>query len=101
MNMQQMVQAMQKAQREFNKEYLKIEEKEFKVSSNGAIEITLLGNFTVKEIKILDADLVKPENKEELEDMLVIAFNKAKEQIQAENDELTRKFQSTRGGFGF
>lgn len=101
MNMQQLVQAMQKAQREFNKEYAQLEAKEFKVNSNGAVEVTLLGNFTLKEIKILDTDLLKPENAEELCDMITIAYNNAKDQIQKESDELSDKFQRGRKGLTF
>lgn len=99
MNMQQMVQAMQKAQREFNKEYAKLEEKEFKMSSNGAVEVTMLGDFTIKEIKVLDKELLKPENEEELTEMIILAYNKIKDEIQKENDVISDKFKRGAGNF--
>jgi len=99
--MQQMVQAMQKAQREFNKEYAKIEAKEYVGNANGAVEVKVMGDLSLKEVNILDDDLLKPENKEELSDMIVLAFTKCKEQITKESDELQAKFQKGAGGMMF
>lgn len=93
MNMQQMVQAMQKTQRELNKEYAKLEQKEFKETANGVIEVTMLGNGDVKEIKILDDDLLSKDNKEELTEMIILALNKCKETINKESDAIGAKFQ--------
>lgn len=97
MNMQQIVQAMQKTQRELNKEFAKLEAKEFKANSNGVIEVTLLGNMEVKEIKILDDDLLNKENKEELSEMIILAINKCRDDINKETDAINAKFQKPGG----
>jgi len=101
MNMQQMVQAMQKAQKEFNKEYVKLEAKEFSANANGAVEVKVMGDLSLKSVNVLDNDLLKVENKEELSDMICLAFKKCQEQIQKESDELTAKCQKGAGGMMF
>ncbi len=101
MNMQQMVQAMQKAQREFNKEYAKLEAKEFSANANGAVEVKVMGDLSLKEVKVLDDDLLKPENKEELSDMICLAFKKCQEDIQKESDAISAKFQQGSKGMMF
>ena len=98
MNMQQMVQAMQKAQRELEKEYKKLEEKEYKASSNGVVEITMKGDSSILSINILDDDLLNPENKEELSEMIILAYNKCKAEITKEQDEVSNKFKRQSGG---
>lgn len=101
MNMQQMVQAMQKAQREFNKEYAKLEAKEFKENANGVVEVTVMGDLTLKEVNILDDSLLSKENKEELSEMICLAYKKCQEKIQKESDEISAKFKQGAGGMMF
>lgn len=101
MNMQQMVQAMQKAQKEFNKEYAKIEAKEYVANPNGVVEVKILGDFTVNAVNVLDEDLLKPENKKELSDMICLAYNKAKDMINADVEALNARFQKSPGGLMF
>lgn len=101
MNMQQMVQAMTRAQREFDKEYKKLEEKEFTETANGVVKVTCLGSYELKKVEVLDDDLLKPENKEELQDMIVLAFGKCKENIDKEGEEISAKFKKGAGGFIF
>ncbi|MFA6667150.1 MAG: YbaB/EbfC family nucleoid-associated protein [Bacilli bacterium] len=101
MNMQQMVQAMQKTQREFNKEYAKLEAKEFTGNANGVVEVKVMGDLTLKAVNVLDNSLLSADNKEELEDMIVLAFQKCKEQIQKESDAISKKFQQGAGGMMF
>ncbi len=101
MNMQQMIQAMQKAQREFNKEYAKLEKKEFKGNANGAVEVTVTGDLSLKSINILDDSLLSKENKEELEDMICLAYKKCQEQINQESEAISAKFKQGTGGMMF
>ena len=93
MNMQQMVQAMQKTQREFNKEYAKLEAKEFKANANGVVEVVVMGDLSLKAVNILDDSILSKENKEELSDMICLAYKKCQEEIQKESDAISNKFK--------
>ena len=101
MNMQQMVQAMQKLQRQYEKEHKLLEEKEFTNTANGAISVTLKGNLEMVNIEILDDELLK--EKEDLIEMIKIAYNGCKDQISEAEDKLANKFQQANrtGGFPF
>ncbi len=46
-------------------------------SPDGNIRFVMDGNKKLKELTIIDQNILAPENKEEIEDMLVIAFNRA------------------------
>lgn len=46
-------------------------------SPDGNIRFVMTGNRKLKEVTFIDESLLSPENKEEIEDMLVIAFNRA------------------------
>lgn len=101
MNMQQMVQAMQKLQRQYEKEHKLLEEKEFTNTANGAVTVTMKGNLDIVSIEILDDDLLK--EKEDLVEMIKLAYNGCKEQINDAEEALADKFQQAnrRGGFPF
>ncbi|MFA6755386.1 MAG: YbaB/EbfC family nucleoid-associated protein [Bacilli bacterium] len=101
MNMQQMVQAMQRTKREYEKDYAKLEAKSFTENANGAVEVTLKGDFTLENINVLDNDLLKPENKDELTQMIILAYTKCKEAIGKESDAISAKYSSPNGGMGF
>lgn len=101
MNMQQMIQAMNKAQRQYEKEKKILDEKDFVYTANGAVEVTLKGDYSLKEIKFVDADILK-EDKEMVEDMIKLAFEGAKQLVDKASDELAEKLQkSTAGGLPF
>ena len=101
MNMQQMVQAMQKLQRQYEKEHKLLEEKEFTYTANGAIKITLKGNLEIVDIEILDDELLK--EKEDLVEMIKLAYNGCKDEVNNAEEELADKFQQAnrKGGFPF
>ncbi len=101
MNMQQMVQAMQKLQRQYEKEHKLLEEKEFTNTANGAVTVTMKGNLDMVSIEILDDDLLK--EKEDLVEMIKLAYNGCKEQINDAEEALADKFQQAnrKGGFPF
>ncbi len=101
MNMQQMVQAMQKTQREFNKEYAKLEAKEFKANANGVVEVVVMGDLSLKAVNILDDSILSKDSKEELSDMICLAYKKCQEQIQKESDAISNKFKQGAGGMMF
>ena len=98
--MQQMLMQAQKMQREMAKANAALDEKEFKVSKNGMVELTITGNHTVKALDI-DADALDPENKEMLEEAIKMAFEEALKQIAEERAEIEEKITGRAGGFGF
>lgn len=98
--MQQMLMQAQKMQREMAKANAALDEKEFKVSKNGMVELTITGNNTIKALDI-DADALDPENKEMLEEAIKMAFEEALKQIAEERAEIEEKITGRAGGFGF
>ena len=98
--MQQMLMQAQKMQREMAKANAALDEKEFKVSKNGMVELTITGNNTIKALDI-DADAFDPENKEMLEEAIKMAFEEALKQIAEERAEIEEKITGRAGGFGF
>ena len=77
MNMQALMQQAQRMQREMEKAQKDLEAKEFEiVSAGGGIKVTITGAKVVKNIEI-DEDIIDPEEKEMLQDMIVVAINEA------------------------
>jgi DNA-binding YbaB/EbfC family protein len=97
---QQMLMQAQKMQREMAKANAALDEKDFKVSKNGMVELTITGNNTIKALDI-DADALDPENKEMLEEAIKMAFEEALKQIAEERAEIEEKITGRAGGFGF
>lgn len=96
--MQQMIQQAQRMQRELQKAHAELESKEFKVEKNGMVEAVVLGNRSIKSLSI-DKDALDPENKEMLEEAIVLALNDAFEQINKANEEIEEKITGQRGLF--
>lgn len=94
MNMQQMIQAMNKVQRQYEKERAVLEEKEYSYTANGVVKLTLKGNMELVSLEILDDDIVNKDDKDMLIDMITLAYNNIREQILKEDDELTAKYQN-------
>lgn len=94
MNMQQMIQAMNKVQRQYEKERAVLEEKEYSYTANGVVKLTLKGNMELVSLEILDDDIVNKDDKDMLIDMITLAYNNIREQILKEDDELTTKYQN-------
>lgn len=88
--MQQMIMQAQRMEREVKKANAALAEKEFKVSKNGMVELTMLGSREVKELSI-DKDALDPENAEMLQETIVLALNEALEAIQKESDEIQER----------
>lgn len=95
MNMQAMMQQAQKMQREMEKQQRELEAKVFEVSSSGgAIQVSICGSRKINKITI-DEDAISKEDKEMLEDMIVIAINEALALIDKEYDKLNARLQSS------
>jgi len=70
---------------------------------NGAIQVIASANKKVKEVKI-DEEFFKNADKEEIEELLVVALNKAFEQAdnisQSETAAMTQEMLGSMGGLG-
>lgn len=76
-NMNNMMKQVQKMQKEMEKAQKEIEEKEFvSTSGGGVVEATVNGKKELLNISI-DEDVIDPEDKEMLEDLVVAAVNDA------------------------
>ena len=100
MNMQQMLMQAQKMQRELAKAQAQLAEKEFTVSKGGAVTAVLKGDKTVVSISI-DEDAFDKDNKEMVEEMVVLAINEAQEKIDEESEAINEKITGRPGGLGF
>ena len=100
MNMQQMMIQAQKMQRELQKAQAALAAKEFKVNKAGLVEITVLGDKTVKSINI-EKDGFEEDNKEMVEELIISGLNELFEQIDQENEEINERITGRSGGMGF
>lgn len=74
-NMTSMIKQAQKMQNEITTLQSEIEQREFNATSGGgAVEIVMLGNKSVKSIKI-KPEVVNPDEIDMLEDLIISAFN--------------------------
>lgn len=96
--MQQMLMNAQRMQRELQKAHAALDAKEFHVSKGGMVELTMLGNRTIKEL-VIDKDALDPENAELLSETITLALNEALEAIEAENDEIEQRVTGKNGLF--
>ena len=95
MNMQALMQQAQKMQREMEKAQKDLEAKEFEIiSAGGGIKITITGAKVVKNIEI-DEDIIDPEEKEMLQDMIVVAINEAISKVASEEQKIVAKQQNS------
>lgn len=88
---QQMQEDMAKAQKELEDEYMTV------TAGGGAITIEISGHQRVKSIEV-DEELLDPEEKEMVQDLLVAAVNQAIEQSQAMAAERMESISSGMGG---
>lgn len=99
MNMQQMMIQAQKMKRELEKAQKALQEKEFTINKGGAITVTMYGNKTMKSINI-DSDALNPDDKDMIEDMIVMAVNELIEQIEDEEAAINERITGSASGFG-
>ena len=94
MNMQQLMQQAQRMQREMEMAQKDLEAKEFEIiSAGGGIKVTITGAKVVKNIEI-DEDIIDPEEKEMLQDMIVVAINEAISLVIKEEQKILAKQQA-------
>ena len=100
MNMQQMMAQAQKMQRELKKAMDELAKQEFTVNKSGAVNITMMGDGSIKAIKI-DDDAFEKDNKEMIQDLIVIGINELTEKIEEAKEEINERITGSRGGLGF
>ena len=94
MNMNALMQQAQKMQREMEKAQKDLEAKEFEiVSAGGGIKVIITGAKQIKCIE-LDKDIVDPEDKEMLQDMIVVAINDAIALVMEEEQKIVARQQA-------
>ena len=98
--MQQMMAQAQKMQRELQKAMRELEEKEFTFSKGGAVTVKMYGSGQVISVNI-DEDAFDKDNKEMVEDLIVMAINEGLEAIEAEKEAINERITGQKGGFGF
>ena len=100
MNMQQMMAQAQKMQRELQKAMRELEAKEFTFSKGGAVTVKMYGSGQVISVNI-DEDAFDKDDKEMVEDLIVMAINEGLEAIKAEKEAINERITGQKGGFGF
>ena len=100
MNMQQMMIQAQKMQRELKKAMDELAKQEFTVNKSGAVNITMMGDGSIKAIEIED-DAFEKDSKEMIQDLIVIGINELTEKIEEAKEEINERITGSRGGLGF
>ena len=100
MNMQQKMNQKQKMQRELKKAMDELAKQEFTVNKSGAVNITMMGDGSIKAIEI-DDDAFEKDNKEMIQDLIVIGINELTEKIEEAKEEINERITGSRGGLGF
>ena len=97
MNMQQMMMKAQRMQQDIQKKQQELDETEFSATAGGGmVTVTVLGNKTVKSIK-LDPACVDPDDTEMLEDLITAGVNAA---LKEASDTVEREMGRITGGMG-
>jgi nucleoid-associated protein EbfC len=90
-NMNQMLKQAQKMQEEMAKVQEELQNTEFKASSGGgAVEVIISGNKQIKSLNI-KPEVIDPEDKEMLEDLIIAAVNDCLAQIEKKSEEQMSK----------
>ncbi|MBN4083707.1 YbaB/EbfC family nucleoid-associated protein [Mycoplasma sp. CSL10137] len=92
----EMIKRLKKIQKDFEDTQKKFKEKEFTLEKQG-IELVATGDYELKKININEA-LIDPDDKELLEDLLLVAINELFENIQTEEE---KNAPSLPGGLPF
>ncbi len=100
MNMQQMMIQAQKMQREIKKAMDELAKQEFTVSKGGAVTVIMMGDGSLKSVSI-EEDAFEKENKEMVEELIVMAIQELSEQVEEAKEEINERITGSRGGMGF
>ena len=100
MNMQQMMIQAQKMQRELKKAMDELAKQEFTMTKGGAVTVVMFGDGSLKSVSI-DEDAFEKENKEMVEELIVMAVKELSEQVEEAKAEINERITGSRGGMGF
>ena len=100
MNMQQMMIQAQKMQRELKKAMDELAKQEFTVSKGGAVTVIMMGDGSLKSV-FIEEDAFEKENKEMVEELIVMAIQELSEQVEEAKEEINERITGSRGGMGF
>ncbi len=95
MNMQAMMAQARKLQKEIEKTTTEIDNTEYKYD-NENIEVICLGNYNVKSINIKNESIL--EDKEMLEDIVLVAMNDVLKKIESDKNKKLGKYTNGLGG---
>lgn len=90
MNINQIMKQAQEMQQKAQKAQEKLAAQEYEHEVKQALKVKVNGNKEVLKIEIAD-DLLEPDNKEVLEDMLVVAFNDVFKKVDHDANEAMEK----------
>lgn len=91
MNMQALLKQAQKMQKELNKAETELKEHTYESTmAGGLVKVTVQGTMEVSQIEIQE-ELLKAEEKETLQELLVSAINDAMKQATDEKDKVMKK----------
>lgn len=99
MNMQQMMIQAQKMQRELKKAMDELAKQEFSVNKSGAVTITMMGDGSLKSVSI-DEDAFEKDNKEMIEDLIVLGVQELSEKIEKAKEEINERITGSKNGLG-
>lgn len=87
MNIQQIMKQAQAMQKKMESMQAELANKEAQgIAGGGLVKVTVSGKSEMKKIDI-DKDLLKPEEKDVLQDLIIAAFNDAKGKVEGEFNE--------------
>ena len=86
-------------QRELRKAMDELAKQEFSVNKSGAVTVTMMGDGSLKSIDI-DEDAFEKENKEMVEDLIVLAVKELNEKVEAAKEEINERITGSKNGLG-
>ena len=94
-NMQSMIKQAQKMQEEMAEKQAELEEREYDVAAGGGvINVKINGKKEILSVNI-DPEVIDPDDKETLEDLIVAAVNEAIKKVEAISAEEMQKITGT------
>lgn len=100
-NMKNMMKQMQQMQKEMQKSQGELEATEFTgVANDDLVKVTMTGKREVLSVEIKE-DIIDPEEKEIIEDLVMIAMNDALSQIDEQTEKVMGKYTNNLNIPGF
>ncbi len=94
-NMQSMIKQAQKMQEEMAQKQAELEEREYDVAAGGGVvKVKINGKKEILSVNI-DPEVIDPDDKETLEDLIVAAVNEAIKKVEAISAEEMQKITGT------